>query len=126
MEIKAIYSQKAPKPVGPYSQAIQSNGLLFISGQIPLNPESGDLVTGSIQDQTKQVIENIKAILEETGLNLSHVVKTTVFLKNLGLFDAFNQVYSQYFGQTKPARSTVEVSKLPKGVDLEIDAIAVL
>ena len=120
-----ICSQKAPKPLGPYSQAIQSNGWLFISGQIPLDPESGKLITGSIQDQTKRVLENMGAILEEAGLDFSHVVKTTVFLKDLALFDAFNQVYSEYFNQTKPARSTVEVSRLPRGVDLEIEAVAV-
>ncbi|MBI1882976.1 MAG: RidA family protein [Chlamydiae bacterium] len=123
---KIISTAHAPIPVGPYSQGIQTNSLLFVSGQIPMDPVSGKMVLGSIQDQVERVLENVKAIVEAAGGNLSNVVKTTIFLKDLKNFEAVNQVYSEYFGESKPARSTVEVSQLPKGAEMEIEAIAVL
>jgi 2-iminobutanoate/2-iminopropanoate deaminase len=125
MGAKIIFTEKAPQPIGPYSQAIAANGFLFVSGQIALNPHTGSLVTGTVQDQTKRVLENIKAILAEAGISFSQVVKTTLFLKDLKSFDEVNQVYSEYFSENKPARSTVEVSRLPKGADIEIEVTAV-
>ena len=120
-----ISSEKAPKAIGPYSQAVGAGDLVFLSGQIPIDPATGNLVEGSIQHQTERVLENIKAVLEEAGLSLSAVVKTTVFLKNLGDFSQMNESYSKYFTSKPPARSTVEVSRLPRDVQVEIDAIAV-
>jgi 2-iminobutanoate/2-iminopropanoate deaminase len=120
-----ISSEKAPKAIGPYSQAVGAGDLVFLSGQIPIDPATGNLVEGSIQHQTERVLENIKAVLEEAGLSLSAVVKTTVFLKNLSDFSQMNEIYSKYFTFKPPARSTVEVSRLPRDVQVEIDAIAV-
>jgi 2-iminobutanoate/2-iminopropanoate deaminase len=120
-----ISSEKAPKAIGPYSQAVGAGDLVFLSGQIPIDPATGNLVEGSIQHQTERVLENIKAVLEEAGLSLSAVVKTTVFLKNLSDFSQMNEIYSKYFAFKPPARSTVEVSRLPRDVQVEIDAIAV-
>jgi 2-iminobutanoate/2-iminopropanoate deaminase len=115
---KVIFTSKAPKPIGPYSQAVQANGVLFISGQVPLDPETGQVVLSSIREQAKRVLENIKAVVEAANSNLSAIVKTTIFLKSLDSFDEVNQIYSEYFGEIKPARTTVEVSRLPKGVDI--------
>ena len=121
---EVIYTDKAPKPVGPYSQAIKVGPFLFISGQIPIDPKTNEVVKGGIAVQTRRVLENIKAILEEAGYSLEDVVSVTVFLKDLKLFEEFNKVYSEYFPVDPPARTTVEVSNLPKGVLVEINAIA--
>jgi 2-iminobutanoate/2-iminopropanoate deaminase len=119
-----ISSEKAPKAIGPYSQAVRTGSLVFLSGQIPIDPATGHLVEGSIQHQTERVLENLKAVLEEAGLSLNAVVKTTVFLKNLSDFSQMNEIYSKYFTSNPPARSTVEVARLPRDVQVEIDAIA--
>jgi len=119
-----IETGKAPAPIGPYSQAIRANGLVFVSGQIPLLPESGTVVPGDIVDQTRQVMNNLAAILQSAGSGLSKIVKTTVYLADLDQFASFNQVYAEFLGEAKPARATVQVSRLPKGALLEVDAIA--
>jgi 2-iminobutanoate/2-iminopropanoate deaminase len=121
---EVVQTDGAPKAIGPYSQAIRSGGLMFLSGQIPLDPASGTLVTGSVADQTRRVLENLKAVLEAAGLSLAAVVKTTVFLKNIDDFAAMNEVYAQYFTDRPPARSTVQVARLPRDAAVEIDAIA--
>jgi 2-iminobutanoate/2-iminopropanoate deaminase len=120
-----ICSEQAPKAIGPYSQAVRVNGMLFMSGQIPLDPGTMQLVEGTIQMQTERVLENLKAVLAAAGLTLENVVKTSVFLKNLSEFPQMNEVYARYFPTNPPARSTVEVAKLPRDVSVEIDAIAV-
>jgi len=119
-----IYTASAPNPVGPYSQAIRAGGFIFASGQIPLNPATGEIVRGSIEDQTRQVLENLGQVLAAAGSSLEKVVRTTVFLSDLRNFEAMNGVYGRYFGETPPARSTVQAAALPKGVDVEIDVIA--
>lgn len=119
-----IETRNAPSPIGPYSQAIRAHGFVFVSGQIPIDPHSGQLVDGGIAAQTRQVIKNISAILEEAGSGLENVVKTTVFLTNLDDFGVFNQAYGEYFADVKPARATVQVTRLPKEVLVEIEAIA--
>ncbi len=121
---KTLSTKKAPAAIGPYSQAVRFGKFLFISGQIPINPDTNETVKGSIEDQTTQVISNIKAILESAGMDLGDVVKTTLFLKSLEDFDKVNNVYKIYFKDNPPARSTVEVSRLPKDVNIEIEAIA--
>ena len=122
--MKEIISTKnAPTAVGPYSQAIRYGNLLFISGQIPLDPKTGDLVEGDIKVQTRIVIENLKAILEASGMTVENVLKCTCFLKDMGDFERFNSVYKTYFGESLPARECVEVSRLPKDVSVEISAI---
>jgi 2-iminobutanoate/2-iminopropanoate deaminase len=123
---ESITSSKAPAAIGPYSQAIKVNNLVFVSGQIPLNPETGRLVSGDITVQTRQVLENLKAILEAAGSSLNEVAKTTVFLKNLKDFASMNAVYQEYFQENAPARTTVEVSGLPRDAIIEIEAIAVI
>lgn len=123
--MKITQTDKAPKAIGPYSQAIVTGGLIFTSGQIPINPASGNIEAEDITGQTKQVIENLLAVLEESGSSLQKVVKTTCFLKNINDFATFNDVYAQYF-TGKPARSCVEVSNLPKGALVEIEVIAEL
>ncbi len=120
-----ITTESAPKAIGPYSQAVRLNGWVFLSGQIPLDPQTGELVTGSIQSQTERVLENLKSVLAAAGLTLEDVVKTTVFLKDLAEFALMNEVYGNYFGSNPPARSTVEVARLPRDVRIEIDAVAV-
>ncbi len=120
-----IYSPKAPKPAGPYSQAIRANGFVFASGQIPTDPRSGEIVRSSVEEQTRQVLENLREVLEAAGSSLAKAVKVTVYLSDIRNFEAMNAVYAQYFGETPPARSTFEVAALPKGVDLEMDVIAV-
>ena len=118
-----LYSKNAPEPIGPYSQGIETDGFLFLSGQIGLKPGTGELVQG-LTTQTHQVLQNVKAILESAGRNLSNVVKTTVYLRNMEDFAEFNQIYAEYFKENPPARTTVEVSALPKDALIEIDIIA--
>ncbi len=124
--VEVISTLKAPKAIGPYSQAVVAAGFVFVSGQIPLDATTGQLTAASIAEQTKTVLTNLEAILEEAGSSMARVVKTTVYLTDMGNFDEMNQVYSQFFTSNKPARATVEVSRLPKGVAVEIDAIAVI
>ena len=120
-----VSTEKAPKALGPYSQAIKVGNTLYISGQIPFVPETMTLVSEDIQDQTRQSIENIKSIVNEAGYKLSDIVKVNVFVKNIEDFDKIHEVYSEYFSEVKPARALVEVSRLPKDVKIEIEAIAV-
>ncbi len=120
-----ITASKAPKAVGPYSTAVRQNGFVFLSGQIPLDPESGQLVAGSIEEQTTRVLENVSLVLDGAGLSMADVIKTTVFLKDMGDFPRMNDVYAKYFPKDPPARSTVEVARLPRDVQVEIEAIAV-
>ncbi|HIE59282.1 MAG TPA: RidA family protein [Hydrogenothermaceae bacterium] len=122
--MQPINTEKAPKAIGPYSQAIKYENLIFISGQIAIDPNTQEFIGGDIEIQTKRVMENIKAILEEAGLNFNHVIKTTIYLKNLEDFNKVNKIYREYFVEHKPARATVEVSNLPKGALVEIEAIA--
>ena len=126
MKKKVIQTDKAPKALGPYSQAIQAGNLLFLSGQIAIDPATGELVTGDIADKTRRVMENIKAVLESQGLNMEDVVKSTVFLKNINDFGRFNEVYATYLRSAPPARSTVEVSRMAKDADIEIEMIAMV
>ena len=128
MSKKVIRTDKAPAPVGPYNQAIATTGqMLFIAGQVPLDPQSGNIVGGDITAQTQQVMTNIEAILTEAGANWNDVVKTSVFLTDLANFSSMNQVYAEYFVEdTAPARACVEVSRLPKDVLVEIECIAVI
>ncbi len=121
---EVIMSSKAPKAIGPYSHANKVGNMVFISGQIPLNTEG--VVAEGIEAQAKQCLENVKAIVEEAGGTLDNIVKTTIFLTDLGNFTAVNEVYASYFTENHPARTTVEISKLPLGVGIEIEAIAVL
>ena len=124
---KIIKTDNAPKPIGPYNQAVMAGNYLFISGQIALNPESGDLILNCIEDETKQVMENLKAILTEASLTFDNVVKTTIFLSSMDNFKSVNEIYGSYLkDETAPARETVEVSKLPVGVNVEISMIAIL
>jgi len=120
-----IHTENAPKAVGPYSQAVECNGMVFLSGQVPINPATGSLVEGDITEQTTQVLKNIEAILAEAGLTFSNIVKTTCFLTDLTNFQAFNAVYATCFTEKQPARSTIEVSKLPLGAMVEIECIAI-
>jgi 2-iminobutanoate/2-iminopropanoate deaminase len=121
---KIISTSEAPGAIGPYSQAVRSGSFLFCSGQIPLDPKSGQIVPGDIAIQTRRVLDNIAAILKAEGLTFDHVVKTTIFLTNLGDFQTVNEIYGSYFKQDPPARSTVEVAALPKGANVEIEVIA--
>ncbi|MCH7564388.1 MAG: RidA family protein [Gemmatimonadetes bacterium] len=123
-ELHTVHTDDAPAAIGPYSQAVTVDGWLFASGQIPLDPATGELVTGSVADQTDQVFENLAAVLAEGGASLSSVVKTTVYLVDMGTFTEMNEAYARHFGDHRPARATVEVAALPKGVDVEIDVIA--
>jgi 2-iminobutanoate/2-iminopropanoate deaminase len=124
----AIQTVDAPKAIGPYSQATATSGsrFLFLSGQIPLHPGTGQIVVGGIREQTERVLKNLEAVLQAGGATLAHVVKTTVFLKNMDDFSGMNEVYSRFFAENPPARSTVEVARLPRGADVEIDLIAEL
>lgn len=124
--MKPILAPKAPKALGPYSAAIQHGGLVFLSGQTPIDPVSGELVPGGISEQSEQCLKNISAVLEAAGINLNHIVKTTCFLTDMADFAAFNKVYGCYFTDNKPARSTVGVKALPKGASVEIECIAAL
>ena len=120
-----INSSNAPAPIGPYSQSVKANGFLFVSGQIPLDPVSGQLVEGSIAEETLQVMKNLEAILLEAATSWDNVVKCSIFIRNMDDFSAINEVYGKYFTQNPPARETVEVSQLPKGVRVEISLIAI-
>ena len=121
---KVISTAEAPQAIGPYSQAIEAGGFVFVSGQIPLIPATGELVEGSVEVQTARVLENLKAILEAAGSSLESAVKTTVYITNMDDFAKVNGIYGQYFQENPPARVCVEVSKLPKGALVEIDVIA--
>lgn len=120
-----ISTNKAPKAIGPYVQAVKTNGFLFTSGQIAINPKDQSIVVGGIKEQAIQVMNNLKAILDEANLSFDDVVKTTCFLKDMNDFSAFNEIYGQYFTKTAPARSCVEVARLPKDVLVEVELIAV-
>lgn len=123
---QVIHTDKAPAAIGPYSQAIQVGQMLFTSGQVPIDPETGAIVEGGIQEQARQSLNNIKAILNAAGTNMGAVVKTTVFLQDMNDFAAMNEVYAQFFQEPYPARSAVQVSRLPKDALVEIEAIAQL
>jgi 2-iminobutanoate/2-iminopropanoate deaminase len=119
-----IHSDKAPRAIGPYAQGIRAGNLLFLSGQIPIDPASGELVSGDIVAQTRRVMDNVSAVLEAAGASLEHVIKTTVYLIDLGDFAVFNTTYASYFTSDPPARSTVQVAALPKGARVEVEVIA--
>jgi 2-iminobutanoate/2-iminopropanoate deaminase len=121
-----ISTEAAPKAIGPYSQAVAYGGLVYLSGQIPLDPASGQVVAADIAAQTERVLENLKAVLEAAGTSLAGVLKTTVYLKDMAEFPVVNEVYGRYFGANPPARATVEVSRLPRDVRVEIEAVAAL
>lgn len=120
---KIVSTDNAPAAIGPYSQAIQFSGLLYVSGQIGINPRTGEFVEGAIEAQTEQVLENLKAIIEEAGMTLKDVLKCSCFLKNMDDFVTFNSIYDRYFGATPPARETIEVARLPKDALVEVSAI---
>ncbi len=122
--LQEVVTDKAPKAIGPYSQAIVLGDLVFTAGQIPINPETGEVVASPIERQTEQVMKNLKAVLEAAGSDLTRVVKTTVYLNSMDDFQVFNKTYASFFQEPYPARSTVEVANLPKGVLLEVEAIA--
>lgn len=124
--INQIETNKAPRAVGPYSQAVTANGFAFLSGMLPLNIETGDMVGATAEEQTEQIMENIKSLLSELNLGLDDVVKTMIFLKSMDSFQKVNEVYGSYFETHKPARSCVEVSEIPKGALVEIEVIALL
>ena len=119
-----VQTDNAPRAIGPYSQAIKANGLVFASGQIPLDPQTMQIIEGGVREQTERVMNNLKAVLEAAGSSVERVVKTTVFLADLNDFADMNEVYGRFFGDAPPARSTVEVARLPRDVRVEIDAIA--
>ncbi len=123
---ETVETQQAPEAIGPYSQAIKAGGLVFTSGQIPIDPATSQLIGGGISAQTERVLANIKAILEAAGSGMDKVVRTTVFLKNMADFAGMNEIYGKFFPDTPPARSTVEVARLPKDVLVEIDSIALV
>lgn len=126
MTTKKVLTDQAPAPIGPYSQAIIAGGLVYTAGQIPLDPATKNLVEGDIRVQTEQALKNVEAILKAAGTSMKSVVKTTVFLKDMGEFAQMNEVYARFFSDSAPARSTVEVARLPKDVKVEIEAIAVV
>jgi 2-iminobutanoate/2-iminopropanoate deaminase len=121
-----VLTDRGPKPIGPYSQAVKAGGFLYMSGQVALDPKTGEMVGSTIAEQTERVMNNIKGIIEAGGSNLHHVVKTTVYLKDMNDFAAMNEVYAKFFTQAPPARSTVQVARLPKDALVEIDIIAAL
>lgn len=121
---KIIRTEAAPAPVGPYSQAVESGGFLFCSGQIAIHPKTNQVLTGPVEEQAKQVMENIGAVLSASGLGFQNIVKTTIYLINMNDFSAVNEVYARYFQEEPPARSTIAVSALPKGVHVEIEVLA--
>ena len=122
---KVVSTKNAPEAIGPYSQAIEANGMLFISGMLPIDPTTGNFVPGGVKEQTEQIFINIKAVLSAAEMNIGHVVKTTVFLSDISLFDGMNQVYATQFKDSFPARSTLAVKTLPKNALVEIEVIAV-
>ncbi len=124
MKKKMITTSSAPAPVGPYSQAIRTGDFLYVSGQIAIDPQTGDLVQESFGDETRMVLENLKAIIEAGGSSLDDTVKVTIYLKDMNNFPEFNEIYGEYFGKSLPARACVEVSRLPKDVHIEIEAVA--
>ncbi len=124
--MKALHSEKAPKAIGPYSQAIVAGGLVFTSGQLPIDPATGEFAEGGIQGQTRQSLENVKNVLAEAGIDLSHVVKTTVLLSDIADFAAMNEVYATFFAEPFPARSAFAVRTLPKNALVEIEVVAEL
>lgn len=126
MPKQIIKTDKAPAPIGPYNQAVKGNGMLFISGQVAFVPETGELVTSSVQDEAHQVMKNLQAVLSEAKLTFAHVVKTSIFLSDMALFAQVNEVYGTYFTGDYPARETVAVKGLPRGVNVEISMIAVV
>ena len=121
---KTILTNDAPAPIGPYSQAIESNGTLYISGQIPMDPYSGEIISGDIKEETNQVMKNISAILETANMNMDDVDKCSIFISDMNDFQDINEIYGTYFNENPPARETVEVARLPKDVRIEISAIA--
>ena len=121
-----VATERAPRAIGPYSQAVRSGNFLFASGQIPIDPATGEFVAGGITEQTEQVMRNVSAILEAAGASLQQVVKTTVFLADMDDFTAMNEVYGRYFGENPPARATVQAARLPRDARVEIEAIAIL
>jgi len=124
MKKKVIQTDKAPKAIGPYSQAIRAGNLLFLSGQIPIDPKTGELIGEDIRQQTQRALENIKGLLESQGLGMGDVIKVTIFLKDMGNFNQVNEAYATYFSSSPPARSMVEVARLPRNAEIEIEAIA--
>ncbi len=122
--MEQIHTDSAPQAIGPYSQAIKANGLVFLSGQIPLDPAKMQIVEGGIQEQTEQVFQNIKAVLAAAGTSMGNVVKTTVFLSDMNDFSAMNEIYAQHFGENRPARSTIQAARLPRDVRVEIEVVA--
>lgn len=122
---KVIYTKNAPEPVGPYSQAIQHYSFLYLSGQIGINPDTNKMVTGGVEAETRQVIENIKSVLTAAGSSLGSVIKATCFLKDMKDFSKYNEIYSEYFHESKPARSTIQVAALPLGALIEIEVVAI-
>lgn len=125
MKHQIIHTENAPKAIGPYSQAVKAGNMLFVSGQVPFVPETMEIVEGDVKAQTAQSLKNVQAILTEAGLDFSHVVKSTVFIKDMNEFAQINEVYAQFFGENKPARACVEVARLPKDVKVEIEVIAI-
>lgn len=125
MSKKIVYSEKAPAPIGPYSQAVQAGNTLFVSGQIAIQQATGNILKGSIEEETEQVMQNLKEILTAASVDFSHVVKCSIFLKDMNNFPKVNEIYGKYFSSNPPARETVEVSRLPKDVNVEISCIAV-
>lgn len=126
MSLKMVYTNKAPEPIGPYSQAIKFGNFIFTSGQIALDASTNQLIEGDVKQQAVKVFENLKAVLISGGSSLDKVVKTTIFLKDMNDFKVVNEIYSTYFGNSRPARSTIEVSRLPKDVLIEVDCIATI
>jgi len=122
--MRIIATEKAPAAIGPYSQGVAMNGFVFVSGQLPINPETGDITTENAKDMTRQAMKNIEEILTEAGSSLDKIVKTTIYVTDLKLFGEVNQAYSEFFGDNPPARSCVQVSALPKGAGIEIEVIA--
>ena len=122
--LEIIQTRNAPSPIGPYSQAIRANGFVFVSGQIPVDPDTGEVIAGDVAAQAKQVMKNLAAVLDAAGSGLINVVKTTIFLTDLDDFPGVNRIYGEYLGEVRPARATVQVGRLPKGVMLEVEAIA--
>lgn len=124
MSREIVRTDKAPAAVGPYSQGVRAGGWVFVSGQVPLDPQTGELVSGGVEEQARQALKNLQAVLEAAGLTLGHVVKATVFLTDMDSFQRVNEVYASFFASDPPARACVEVSRLPKGADVEVEAVA--